>query len=494
MICKDGLKLLTRLDENREKRIGLNSQEQLTLEELEKNDYVSQVLVEDFDHNELARARSELIQIQDKKKNLREKELESMALQEQVLRNHILALSELSSKKERSVLINGRYYSITYKGKELVENLIPRIKRIGIKQVNEFEQEMIVLNNTFASWAKRSFEILEYLSPQAHQIEEIHCRSVAIGLSSRSETAKELSDAFVFTLDSIGGILKNQERSPSIAECIILNLKNLSKESISSAISKFFDLKILAGNYASNEDCAIDCALLLYPLDHFPGDNDRFLVSALDIARKMDININFDARFEAALFIEVMGFELDDEIARKFQDQFNEMNSSTISHVITGIAAALIVVGIIEDQQVQSRFSTALEYLNRFSEAPMSVPAAMLSHLSPEIEETLDTLRLASSAIAKQKISLGGMENLSLGMKLLLQSSVISSLISIPAEMRKQYIFPHEMIPLQTLGILTFSMLPVALIAFTSFHDLSMHKLTVSDYGFHPVHTNYAYG
>ncbi|HEY9247220.1 MAG TPA: hypothetical protein VIO11_10275, partial [Candidatus Methanoperedens sp.] len=131
MICKDALKLLTMLDENRRKGIVLNSQEQLTLEELEKNDYVSQIKLENFDPYELSRARSELVQLQNMDKSIRE----STALREQELRNRILALSELSAKKDRSVSVNGIDYSVTYRGKELVENLIPRIKRIENKQV-----------------------------------------------------------------------------------------------------------------------------------------------------------------------------------------------------------------------------------------------------------------------------------------------------------------------------------------------------------------------
>jgi hypothetical protein len=115
-------------------------------------------------------------------------------------------------------------------------------------------------------------------------------------------------------------------------------------------------------------------------------------------------------------------------------------------------------------------------------------------HLSPEIEESLDTLRLASFVIARQKLSLGGIESLSLGMKMLLQSSVISSMISIPAELRKKCVSSREIIPLQTLGILSISMLPIALIAFTTFHELSIHKITFTNYSFHPVHRNFAYG
>lgn len=81
-----------------------------------------------------------------------------------------------------------------------------RLMRIGNKQLNEFEQEISILNKTFGSWSKRSFEILEYLSPLIPEIDEIHCRSLVIGLSSRPESAKEISDAYIFTLKSVGKI------------------------------------------------------------------------------------------------------------------------------------------------------------------------------------------------------------------------------------------------------------------------------------------------
>lgn len=488
MICDDAFRLLTMFDEIRGKRIGLDPNEQLMLQELEKNVYVSRIKLENFDPYELSRAKSELARLQ----NLQN--MESTALKEQELRKHILALSELSARKDNSLSINGIDYSITYKGKELAQNLMPRLMRIGNMYLNEFEQEISILNNTFSSWSKRSFEILEYLSPLIPEIDEIHCRSLVIGLSSRPESAKEISDAYIFTLKYVGKIQDNHDRKPSIAECIMINLENLSEENISSAVSKFYDLKVLAGKYASNDSAAIDCALLLYPLGHSVPDDEKFLRSALDFARRMDVKMNFGIRLEAALLIEVMGIPLNEEIIRKFQEYYDKINTPGTPEENTGTAAALIVIGIYEGHQMFSRFEAALTYLNRFSDGPMLIPAAMLSHLSPEVEETLDTLRLASSAIARQKLSLGGMENLSLGMKMLMQSSVISSLISIPEELRKQYVFPHEIIPLQTLGILSLSMLPIALTAFTAFHELSMHKLTVSDYSFHPVHTNFAYG
>ncbi len=518
MICNDALKLLKALDDSRGKRIELKIEETLQLGELESNGYVSRVNVEAFNPDELAKSKLQLGQLQESERENRKRiasfefpgwsagseicdteklkhEIEAAILQERRLRDRILTLSELSAKKDRSVSFNGIQYIITYKGKELAKNLESRINRIGNKQVSEFEQEMTVLNNTFFSWAKRSFEILKYLSPRTLQIDEIHCRSVVVGLSARPETAREISDAFAGALESIGKILKDHDRLPSIAECIIISLKDLSKESISSAISRFNDIKELVRKYASDDDAAIDCALLLHPLDHSTQDNDLLLeMSRRFVSKMVNSNMNPDAALEAVLLIEVIGLELNEEIMRKFQDSYNELYDPTIPARNTGIAAALIVIGISKGQQIHSRFKTALNYLNRFSEEPMIVPAAMLSHLSPEIEETLDTLRMASFEIARQKLSPGGMENLSLGMKMLLQSSIISSIISIPPELRKQYVYPGEMIPLQTLGILSLSMLPVALTAFIAFHELSIHKLIVSDYSFHPIHTNYGYG
>lgn len=166
----------------------------------------------------------------------------------------------------------------------------------------------------------------------------------------------------------------------------MINLKNLSEENISSGVSKFHDLKVLAGKYASNDSAAIDCALLLYPLEPSVSQNESFLRSALDFARKMDVRIDFGIRLEAALLIEVMGLPLNEEIIRKFEEYYDKINTSGTPEKNAGTSAALIAIGMYEGHQIFSRFETALTYLNRFSEGPMLIPAAMLSHLSPEIE------------------------------------------------------------------------------------------------------------
>jgi len=73
------------------------------------------------------------------------------------------------------------------------------------------------------------------------------------------------------------------------------------------------------------------------------------------------------------------------------------------------------------------QFHIARSYLARLSQGEMAVPAAMLAVLATEIDETLDDLRMASSEVSLNKLSLGGVENLSLGLKLLMQTAVLAT-------------------------------------------------------------------
>ncbi len=261
-----------------------------------------------------------------------------------------------------------------------------------------------------------------------------------------------------------------------------------------SGISKFNNLKELAEKYSSDKDSDVDCALILYPMNYSETYNDQLLNNAHLFVDKLS-GIDYDeSELGPILLMEVMGLELNDEVEQKFRQFYREIYSSATPSRNNGIATALLILAVSKGgPQLLDRFKTARDYLNRFSENTLTVPAAMLTLVAFEIEETLDALRLASSAIALHKLSLGGMENLSLGMKMLLQSSVLSSVASIPLEQRPKYVIPQGIVPVPMLGILLPSHLPIALTAFAAFHELSMHKLAVSDYRFHPVHRHFNY-
>ncbi len=507
MICSDVLKLLTTLEQNRGGSISLNTEDKSLLDELEKKNYVSHVQVNAYDSDELATLKAELAEVQNEEKIIRGQlieaglsmqsgagiygddaqlhELDLCIKRQRELRTKILSLSEVSATVNGSMDIQGTHYIITYKGKELSANMKPRIKRIENLQVDEFEKEIVQLKDTFGSWARKASEIIKIISPQFPEQKELNLRSMAIGMSSRTETPEEITNAISGVIKMTA--LKEIGFRPIVAECIIHNAKNLSNDSISDALSTFNNIKDLARTYTSDEDSAIDCALLLYPLNNLQERNEPLLKNAHLFTDKLSKIINLDAKdLVPVLLIEIMGIELDDKIAGKFKEIYNQIYSQAAPARNNGIATGVLMIASSEGEELMSRFTTARDYLNRFSENVMIVPAAMLSLLSSEIEETMDTLRMASSAISRQKLSIGGVENLSLGMKMLLQFSIIAS---IPSERRLEYAIPQGIARPQTIGPLQSTLfLPSALTAFIAFHELSIHQLAISDYFYNPAH------
>jgi len=124
----------------------------------------------------------------------------------------------------------------------------------------------------------------------------------------------------------------------------------------------------------------------------------------------------------------------------------------------------------------------------------MAVPAAMLAVLSPEVEESLDNLRIASAQVSKHRLSLGGMENMSLGMKLMTAVALSPPLPQAPVS-DLQSTTPLEVGRRTALGLLGLTIPVTAVVtAFTALHTNSLHRAAVSDYRWHPVHTHYIYG
>lgn len=508
------------LENNKGAAISLEYSERWLLGELEKRGYVIRVPTPSYSPEVLSQLKEALVEAQREEAMIREElrglefyrgsfsssqmkdttsqlfqRLEYCRTKGQQLRSQILTLSESSALLSCSVSISGAHYSITYKGKELIANMIPRIKRVGEIPTEKFELELEQLKNIFASRSKKSFEILKFISPRLRHVDEIHCRSASVGLSVRTDSATDIAKAFLSLMDGLKYSSIPPDRYPLVAECIAENLNQLSAENISSGISRFNYLKNLAQRYALNEYSAVDCALIMYPLYLSENEDVMLLQNSLEFAQELYKIVPY-VGYEPlpTLLILLAGLRFDGVIAQKYQQICSGIFNSNVPIHDCAFATALLTISPLESHQLIDRFKSIKMYLTRFSENGMTVPAAMLSFLSSEIEETFDNLRLASSAIAQNKLSLGGMENLSLGIKMLLQSSLLSSIATLPYEQRRRYTIPYDFVPLPAIGILPILFIPVALTALTTFHELHVHKLAISDYVFHPVHTHYIYG
>ena len=113
----------------------------------------------------------------------------------------------------------------------------------------------------------------------------------------------------------------------------------------------------------------------------------------------------------------------------------------------------------------------------------------------------------AAAAVMRHKLSLGGFENLSLGVKLLTQSAMLASMsrqggavaaTGAPASATGAAA-PAAVRAVAPPPILAFTSTPVTL-AFAmgagllAFHELSYHRFSVQYGTFHPVHMHFFYG
>ena len=79
--------------------------------------------------------------------------------------------------------VEGTAVRVTYKGRELMVTMEPRLGRVGGKELPEFIEEIETVKAHFEARATRAQKILKRISPKIKEVEEIHLRLAAVGLS-----------------------------------------------------------------------------------------------------------------------------------------------------------------------------------------------------------------------------------------------------------------------------------------------------------------------
>src|SRR5207245_6141893 len=169
----------------------------------------------------------------------------------------------------------------------------------------------------------------------------------------------------------------------------------------------------------------------------------------------------------------------------RYAAYFQALRMPSVPEKDVGLSSALLTVGGGPDPAAAiRRFELARDYLSRFNGGGMAVPSAMLAILSAEIEESLDNLRMASAEIGNHRLSLGGMENLSLGMKLLLQIAVVPNPVRGIVSPQGALVPPnqpptHQTAPLGLLGV-AFEAHLLLLLAIAASAETGLDRLYVS--------------
>jgi hypothetical protein len=153
-------------------------------------------------------------------------------------------------------------------------------------------------------------------------------------------------------------------------------------------------------------------------------------------------------------------------------------------------AAALLTASEMDFDALAQRFRASNNLLDGLFLTRLDTAAAMIAVISQDVTETVDNIRLASGEISRAKMSLSGLENFSLGLKVVLHTG---ALISTKAVAPSTVAIRAPKISPEILGLTV--MLPLAAgIPYLVFHEELVHRRAVTDYAFHPVHSHYVYG
>jgi len=411
-----------------------------------------------------------------------------------VIRTRYLALVQAETERRAAAgALNGRPHRVTYKGQEALQTLEQRASRLWATEISSFLEEVDATRAHFDSRAARAEAILKLISPANKSTDEIHLRLASVGLAGRAGPPEEAARLFTRAHGELAtGSSARESAFITVAETAVLVARD--EPELMRLIG--FARGLLANPWAANyvrEDQVRAAAILL-----MGGAEPSALVH-----RTVQLTEAYCPGWPSAgaLLACAEATGAGPALLGNFTALRDAIYTSSAGAVDITVAAALMAVSQQDVAATVERYRAAMGALGRFNGGGMEVPSAMVAMLPYGVEEAMDNVRLAAAAIMAHKLSLGGAENLSLGVKMLMQSSVQASVgqeapaapgqpgAGIPGP-RAMPAVPRSM-AIVGLTAATAAGMVVGLLAF---HELTLHRFAVRDYDFHPVHAHHVYG
>jgi hypothetical protein len=410
--------------------------------------------------------------------------LQRLQAEEGGLRQRLLDLAAAQLPAQDSVLAGGARYALTYRGRELLATLAPRLHRVGPMELAEFERELAATVSAFDGQARRAQGILQKLSPRLRDVDEIHLRSAAVGLAVHEAHPDRVTDAYVSLLAaqtalSVQTSLTLSEWRCLIAESLCLATKDLGALSPNAAAQEFTALWLgIEGEQTLEARDALIAALILYT---YPAaERAPILAEAQDFRVRAGAYSDHPLPLAPAVLVAREPWPAEERLDR-FGAYYRALLALGTKEETAMAAAIFTVTGHNGHEALLHRFTASRDFLARFAETGMTFPAAMLAVLSPEVGESLENLRLASSQVTRHRLSLGGIENLSLGMKLMTGVALSPPTPLVPVSGA-----PVEVGRRTALGLLGLVIPATAAVtAFTALHNATLHRAATNDYGWY---------
>jgi hypothetical protein len=339
------------------------------------------------------------------------REVAGLETEERELRTLILDHAERAAASAEALDVGGRRLRLAWRGRELLDELGPRLWRIRDAPVEDFLRELQLMRTSLTSVASRAAAIATQISPQARAVDEARCRAAAAGLASQVGSPDALAKAWLQVVDTLSGGLVPVGMHAVAAECLCLGPVAAGPADVAALAEQ---ARALLPSCPSLED-AVTCALLLWPVK--PDQRASILAGAMAVGRVGD---------RAPLVLLGLAGE-DPKAVERFVAMEEAIQRRVGADGEADTAAALLGMRAEAPEASLERWTTCYEALSWFSPKGVAVPAAMLCLLDADPEEALDDLRLAAAEVQRAQLCVGGLENLALGVKLLLQQAIAGS-------------------------------------------------------------------
>jgi hypothetical protein len=442
------------------------------------------------------------------KKNIEYKthkdQLVNLDKEERRFRTKLVNIVQKVSHQQHYSQVNDEYVSLSYKGYELVEELRQRLGRVGRMELTAFVSELSAIKAHFQKRAKKAHLILKKISPRFKDVDEIHLRSAAVGLSGKEGGYETVVKYFTTAYKALNRSFFERSANTILAESLSLIANDMTE--LESLLEKAFDnISILKDDSHLRDEQLRAISIIMSQ----KTDIENLIEQTKKIARRYCWKSLSAAAFMATQPNSKSGrlprfgtrssppdADQDDVMAKEFLRFNKELSELEQNGTENYMAAALMASADLPFEELMQRFNNVKVMLSKFNLGSAIVPSAMLAILPVEVGESMDNLRLASAAISANKLSLGGIENLSLGMKLLMQSATT------PVSTRthaKAPMVPVRGAPAPVPSVLAITGLSTASaltmnVGVLTFHEITLHRTAVDDYTFHPVHSHYIYG
>lgn len=319
-------------------------------------------------------------------------------------RSHLL---DVAAERQRraSSLGQGPGHRLTWKGRELLDELQARAWRLRGVPAEDFEAELRELRQALRARAEGGRRMDEALARARPSLPELDRRAVALSLAESSPFPEREADrvkGLVRALDVLG--LAMGEAPPELAALIAVHEH---RDAILHASVGASPLRILA--------------LALVPEAPTSGANDRE-VALLALATSLARSRGADEPGASDVVLAAAGLPAERLEARKAL--LAGVQPAVPDKDEAAAVAGLLLLADAPPADTLQRWSALSQALGALYQGPAALPAALLSLVDGPQEEVLDDLRLAAEEIDRADLAVSALEALVQGTRLLLSTAL----------------------------------------------------------------------